>query len=202
MKLYDDSRAPNPRRVRIFLSEKGIEVERIDVSIAAKANLEDPYLGKNPIGLLPTLELDDGRLLPESIAICRYLEELHPEPNLFGVDAWERANVERWNRHAELEILLNVAQAFQNTSPFWIGRREQVQAFGGLAIDQLRKRMTWFDAVLEGKTFLVSDRLTVADITLFAALDFAKVVKVRVDESTPNLLRHYRAMSERPSAKA
>lgn len=202
MKLYDDSRAPNPRRVRIFLAEKGVEVERVDVSIATKANLDDPYLAKNPIGLLPTLELDDGRLLPESIAICRYVEELHPEPNLFGADAWERANVERWNRHAELEILLNVAQAFQNLSPFWVGRRTQVPAFGELALEQLRKRMAWFDAALHGRTFLVSDRLTVADITLFAGLDFAKVVKVRVDDATPNLLRHYRAMSERPSAKA
>jgi len=202
MKLYDDSRAPNPRRVRIFLAEKGIEVERVDVSIASKANLDDAYLAKNPLGILPTLELDDGRLLPESMAICRYLEELHPEPQLFGRDAWERANVERWNRHAELEVLFNVAHAFQHSSPFWVGRREQVAEYGELARKRLIERMAWFDSVLEGKTFLVGDRLSVADITLYAGLDFAKVVKVRVDEATPNLLRHYRAMGERPSAKA
>jgi len=202
MKLYDDSRAPNPRRVRIFLAEKGIEVERVDVSIAAKANLDDAYLAKNPLGILPTLELDDGRLLPESMAICRYLEELHPEPPLFGRDAWERANVERWNRHAELEVLLNIAHAFQHSSPFWVGRREQVAGYGELARKRLIERMAWFDSVLEGKTFLVGDRLSIADITLYAGLDFAKVVKVRVDETTPNLLRHYRAMGERPSAKA
>lgn len=202
MKLYDDSRAPNPRRVRMFLAEKGIEIERVDVSIAAKDNRGEPYLAKNPLGLLPTLELDDGRLLPESMAICRYLEELHPDPPLFGRDAWERANVERWNRHAELEVLFNVAFAFQNTSPFWIGRREQVPEFGELATRNLRERMAWFDRELEGRTFLVGDAITVADITLFAALDFAKVVKVRVDETTPNLLRHYRAMGERASAKA
>ena len=105
MLLYHDPRAPNPRRVRIFLAEKGVAYDTIEVSIARGANQTAEFRKKNPIALLPVLELADGRVLRESMAICRYLEELYPEPNLFGTDAWERAQIEQWNRHAELELL-------------------------------------------------------------------------------------------------
>src|SRR2546421_12086912 len=102
MLLYHDPRAPNPRRVRIFLAEKGVAYDTIEVSIAAAANQTDEFRKKNPIALLPVLELADGRVLRESVAISRYLESLYPEPNLFGTDAWECAQIEQWNRHAEL----------------------------------------------------------------------------------------------------
>ena len=105
VKLYDDKVAPNPRRVRIFLAEKGIEVEVEDVSIAKRAHQREEFLALNPLGKVPVLQLDDGQLIAESIAICRYIEELHPEPNLFGTDALSRARVEQWNRHMELELM-------------------------------------------------------------------------------------------------
>jgi len=102
MLLYHDLRAPNPRRVRVFLAEKGVAYDTIEVSIAAQAHQTPEFRKKNPIALLPVLELADGKILRESMAICRYIEELYPEPNLFGGDAWERAQIEQWNRHAEL----------------------------------------------------------------------------------------------------
>ena len=117
MRLYHDLRAPNPRRVRMFLAEKGLtdQVELVEVSIATHANMTPAFLDKNPLGLVPVLELPDGRTLRESMAICRYLEELHPQPSLFGADAWSRAQIEQWNRHAELEVLLPIAQVFRNS---------------------------------------------------------------------------------------
>lgn len=202
MKLYDDPRAPNPRRVRIFLAEKGIPVERVSVDIGHRENLSPDYLAKNPLGLVPCLELDDGRLLRESMAICRYIEAIHPEPRLFGRDPYEQGLVEQWSRHAELELLFPVAMCFQNTSPYWEGRKRQVPAFGEVSRENAIARLAFFDEALAGRDFLVGDALSVADITLYCAVDFARIVKVRVDESHPNLLRHYRAMGERPSAKA
>jgi glutathione S-transferase len=202
MKLYDDPRAPNPRRVRMFLAEKGLAVDRIQVSIAGKENLDPSYLQKNPLGLLPALELDDGRIICESMAICRYLEETASGPLLFGRDPIERALVEQWSRHAELEVLFPIANTFQNTSPFWEGRREQVPAFGEVARKQAMNRIAWFDTLLEGRDFLVGDSLTVADITLYCAVDFGRVVKVRVDDSMPNLMRYMKAIGARASASA
>ena len=122
MLLYHDLRAPNPRRVRIFLAEKGVAYDTIEVSIASAANQSLEFKKKNPLALLPVLELADGRVLRESIAICRYIEELYPDPNLFGADPWERAVIEQWNRHAELEVLVPTAMVFSNSNAFWAGR--------------------------------------------------------------------------------
>lgn len=186
----------------MFLAERGVSVERVPVDIATAANTDPSYLAKHPLGLVPALELDDGRVICESMAICRYIDETTPGPSLFGGDPFERAQVEQWSRHAELEILFSVAGAFQHLSPFWVGRREQVPAFGEVSRKQAMARMAWFDSILEGRTFIVGDTLTVADITLFCAVDFGRVVKLRVDDSLPHLARHYRAMAERPSASA
>src|ERR1700759_5063964 len=132
MLLYHDLRAPNPRRVRIFLAEKGVAYDTIEVEIAKQANLSPEFRKKNPLALLPVLELADGKVLRESIAICRYIEELHPEPNLFGADAWERAVIEQWNRHAELELLVPTAMVFRNTNAFWSGKIKQSPEFGDI----------------------------------------------------------------------
>ena len=206
MKLYQDSRAPNPRRVRIFLHEKGLldKIERVEVSINARANEAPPHIARHPLGLVPVLELDDGRLLRESIAICRWVEEeLAPEPNLFGVDPWERAVVEMWNRHAEMEVLFTVAQIFRNLHDFWKDRLEQAPEFGVIMKARLAERMTWLDAELAARPYLAGERFTVADITLLSALDFAKVVAIRIDPAAqPNLARWHKDVSARPSAKA
>lgn len=203
MLLYHDTRAPNPRRVRIFFAEKGISYETIEVSIAAQAHQTPEFRKKNPISLLPVLELADGRVLRESMAICRYVEELHPEPNLFGADAWERAVIEQWNRHAELELLFPISQVFRNTNKFWVGRIKQCAEFGEIMREQVASRFDWFDSELANRPFIAGDRFTVADITALCAIDFGKVSNIRIDAAKhPKLAAWHQRVTDRPSSKA
>lgn len=203
MLLYHDPRAPNPRRVRIFLAEKSVAYDTIEVLIAQGAHQTDDFRRKNPLSLLPVLELEDGRVLRESMAICRYVEEMHPEPNLFGADAWERAQVEMWNRHAELELLWPIAQVFRNTNKFWVGRIKQAPEFGEIMREQIAGRFDWLDIELGKRPYMAGERFTVADITALCALDFGKVSDIRIKAEThPNLAAWYRRVTERPSTKA
>lgn len=203
MLLYHDLRAPNPRRVRVFLAEKGVAYDTIEVSIAAAAHQSPEFRKKNPISLLPVLELEDGRILRESMAICRFIEEQHPEPNLFGADAWERAQIEQWNRHAELELLYPAAQIFRNTHAFWQGRIKQAPEFAEIMRELLAERFAWFEHELGTRPYLAGDRFTVADITAMVAIDFGKVSSIRIDPAThPHLASWHKRVSERPSAKA
>lgn len=207
MKLYQDPRAPNPRRVRIFLHEKGLldQVERVDVLINDRAHQTPEHLARHPLGLVPVLELDDGRRLRESVAICRYFEELHPtiEPNLFGAEPWERAVIEQWNRHAELELYFPISQVFRNTHPFWEGRIPQAPDFGAIMREVVAERMRWLDDELATRPYLAGDRFTIADITALCAIDFGKPSQIRIDPaSQPNLARWYQTVAARPSAKA
>ncbi|MGE0398008.1 MAG: glutathione S-transferase family protein [Kofleriaceae bacterium] len=203
MLLYHDPRAPNPRRVRVFLAEKGVAYDTIEVLIANAAHQTAEFRQKNPIALLPVLELSDGRVLRESMAICRYIEELHPEPNLFGADPWERAQVEMWNRHAELELLWPIQQVFRNTNKFWEGRIKQAPDFGQIMREVIDERFTWFDSELGRRPYLVGERFTVADITALCAIDFGKPSQIRIDAAKhPNLAAWHARVSERPSTKA
>jgi glutathione S-transferase len=203
MLLYHDPRAPNPRRVRIFLAEKGVAYDTIEVSIAAAEHQKPEFRQKNPLALLPVLELADGRVLRESMAICRYIEELHPEPNLFGADAWERAQIEQWNRHAELELLLPIAQVFRNTNAFWVGRIKQAPDFAEIMRENICSRFDWIDQELAQREYLAGARFSVADITALCAIDFGKVSNLRVKADThPNLAAWYARVSGRPSTKA
>ncbi|HTR52849.1 MAG TPA: glutathione S-transferase family protein [Kofleriaceae bacterium] len=203
MLLYHDLRAPNPRRVRIFLAEKNVAYDTIEVSIAGFAHQTPEFRRKNPLALLPVLELADGRVLRESMAICRYLDELHPEPNLFGADAWERATIEMWNRHAELELLLPMAQVFRNTHAFWQGRIKQSAEFGEIMRDHVYSRFEFFDGELGSRKYMAGDRFTVADITALCAIDFGKVSNIRLDPAKhPHLLAWHARVTERPSSTA
>jgi glutathione S-transferase len=203
MLLYQDPAAPNPRRVRIFLAEKGLPFDTVEISIAGRANLAPEYLVKNPLGLLPVMELHDGRVLRESVAICRFIEEQHPEPNLMGTDAWERAVIEQWNRHAEFELLFPVAQVFRNSHAFWQGRIAQAPEFATIMREVLLGRMAWLDRELGGRGYLAGDRFTIADITALCALDFARISNIRIDPATmPNLARWRADVAARPSMKA
>jgi glutathione S-transferase len=203
MLLYHDPRAPNPRRVRVFMAEKGVAYETIEVSIAAAANLTPEFRKKNPIQLLPVLELEDGRVLRESMAISRYLEDQFPEPNLLGVDTWERAQIEQWNRHAELELLFPIGQVFRNTHAFWQGRIKQAPEFGEIMREHVATRFEWLDQELGGRPYLAGDRFTVADITALCAIDFGRVSSIRIDPAAqPNLAAWHARVSARPSAKA
>jgi len=203
MLLYHDLRAPNPRRVRIFLAEKGVAYDTIEVSIAAQAHQTPEFRKKNPIALLPVLELADGKILRESMAICRYIEDVYPEPNLFGADAWERAQIEQWNRHAELELLYPISQVFRNTHKFWIGRIRQSPEFGDIMRELVAQRFEWLDGELASRPFIAGSRFTVADITALCAIDFGKVSDIRIDAAKhPHLAAWHQRLSDRPSTKA
>lgn len=204
MLLYHDTRAPNPRRVRIFFAEKGLthDLELIEVSIDARAHQAPEHLARHPLGLLPVLELADGRILRESIAICRYVEELHPTPSLFGTDPWQRAVIEQWNRHAEYEVLAPIAQVFRNAHPFWQGRIKQSAEFAEIMRETARDRMAWLDRELAQRRYLAGDEYSVADITLLCGLDFGKVSGIRIGDDLPNLKRWHTEVSARPSANA
>jgi glutathione S-transferase len=203
MLLYHDTRAPNPRRVRIFLAEKGVAYDTIEVSIATAQHQTPEFRKKNPLALLPVLELADGKVLRESMAISRYVEELHPEPNLFGADPWERAVIEQWNRHAELELLVPIAQVFRNTNAFWSGRIKQSAEYGEIMRELAGGRFDWFDSELSQRPYLAGDRFTVADITALCAIDFGKVSNIRVKAEThPHLAAWYARVNARPSARA
>jgi glutathione S-transferase len=203
MLLYHDLRAPNPRRVRIFLAEKGVAYDTIEVSIAAAAHQTAEFRKKNPIALLPVLEFEDGKVLRESVAISRYIEELYPQPNLFGNDAWERAMIEQWNRHAELELLWPIAQVFRNTHKFWEGRIKQAPEFGAIMREHVAVRFDWLEQELGTREYFANTRFSIADITALCAIDFGKVSDIRINPAThPNLAAWYARVSARPSAKA
>lgn len=209
MKLHDFKMAPNPRRVRMYLAEKSIEMEIVPVDLAQHQQMNDAFAAINPRRAVPALELDDGRVLTESVAICRYLEELHPEPPLFGRDAWDRAVVEMWHRRVELEGLQAVADAVRNSSPFFENRAiagpvdfAQIPALAERGRQRTALFKTMLDERLADSEFIAGERFTVADIAALVTCDFAKVVKMRVGADTPNLERWYDAVSSRPSAAA
>ncbi len=202
MKLYDSALAPNPRRVRIFLAEKGVSVPSEQVDIAKAANRAPEFLAKNPLGGLPVLELDDGSFLAESVAICRYFEELHPQPPLLGVDARDKAFVEMWQRRMELGLLSNTTGCFRNTHAFFKGRIPQVPEYGAVCKEAAVKQLAWLDGELARTRFVAGDRFTIADITALVGIDFGKVSDIRILPELKNLSRWYQEVSTRPSAKA
>jgi glutathione S-transferase len=202
MKIYDFTGAPNPRRVRVFLAEKGITVPYEQVNIAAGDNRKPEFLKINPMGGLPVLELDDGTHIAESVAICRYFEESHPEPNLMGKDAKEKAVIEMWNRRMEFEVLSMAAGSFRNTSEFFKGRIPQAPQYGEICKNALIKRLEWLDGELANRKFIAGDRYTIADITALIGIDFGRTSQVKIAPEQKNLARWHAEVSGRPSAKA
>ncbi|EDQ33598.1 Glutathione S-transferase [Hoeflea phototrophica DFL-43] len=203
MKLYDGGRAPNPRRVTVFLAEKGIDIERVPVDMGNLGHKSEEVTGLNPLQRLPVLVLDDGTALSESVAICRYLEELYPEPPLLGVDARDRAIVEMWNRRVELHFLASVAAAFRHTHPAmkeW--EVPQVAEWGEANRPKALAFLELLDKELATREFIAGDRYTIADITAMIAVDFMKPARIDKPEHLENLMRWYQAVSSRPSAQA
>ena len=202
MKLYDSRTAPNPRRVRIFLAEKGISVPVEEVDIVSAQNRSPEFRAKNAMGTLPVLELDDGTTIAESVAICRYFEELQPDPPLMGTDAKDRAAIEMWQRRMEFELFLPITQVFRNGHAFFKGRIPQVPEYGEVCRKHAEQRLEWLDGVLADRPFVAGERYTIADITALCAIDFGRVSNIRVTPEQPNLARWHAAVSSRPSAKA
>lgn len=202
MKIYDSQGAPNPRRVRIFLAEKGIQVPYEQVDIVKAENRAPAFRKKNPLGTLPVLELDDGTCIAESVAICRYFEETHPEPPLMGVGAADRAIVEMWQRRMEFEVFIAIAQVFRNLHPFFKGRIPQVPEFGEACRTTALQRLAWLDEALSDRPFIAGDRYTIADITALCGIDFGRVSDIRIAPEQKHLARWHESVSSRPSAKA
>lgn len=203
MKLYDGGRAPNPRRVRIFLAEKGIEVPLVPVDMEAMGHRSAEVTDLNPLRRLPVLVLDDGAVLTESIAICRYFEELHPEPPLFGTGARGRALVEMWQRRMELNLLFPVAQAFRHLHPAMVEWEvPQVPEWGQANKPKAQEFLSVLDRDLEGQEFIAGDAYSVADITGLVAVDFMKPARIEIPAELSNVRRWYAAVKARPSAAA
>jgi glutathione S-transferase len=203
MKLYSLKNGVNPRRVRIFLAEKRVAIPIEEFDMESAGHKAPAFLAKNPLGTLPVLELDDGTLIAESVAICRYFEESIPEPPLFGRSILERAQVEMWNRRMELELLLPTIDVFIHTHPYWVGRRRQVGEWGEARRVQVVERMRWLDSELRDRQFIGVDRYNIADITAQVALLTARgALKLAIPDDHKNLTRWWNAVSARPSARA
>src|ERR1700722_15100048 len=203
MKIYDFAFAPNPRRLRIFVAEKGLKIPMEQVDLATGKNRTPEMLAKNPAGGLPFVELGDGTHLAESVAICRYLESLHPEPNMVGKNSREYADIEMWNRRIERGLFAAASRAFQHTSELFKERLKQFPEYGETQREAVTQQLQWLDAQIGKKPFIASDRFTIADITAEVAVDFAaQFAGVAMDPSLKNLTRWHQSVSGRPSAKA
>ena len=206
MKLYISSHAPNPRRVNMFIAEKGISgIDTVMVDLMKGEHRSADYLGKNPLGRVPALEFDDGRVLSEARAICTYLEGLHPEPNLMGVDFEERAFIEMADRRMELHLLLETASAARHIHPALAALEQpQFADFGAAQADKMRITARWLDQVLARQEYVAGARFTIADITAFCALEFGRgLLRFRPgDEGMVHLQAWRDRIAARPCAQA
>ncbi len=203
MKLYDGGRAPNPRRVRVYLSEKGIKIPVEQVDLGAMAHRSAAFAALNPLMRVPALELDDGTIITESIAICRYFEMLHPQPPLFGRDAKEAAIVEMWQRRIELHLLAPVSHIFRNLHPAMAQMEvPQVPAWAEANKPRVIEFLQLLDGELGKRRYITGENFTVADITGLVAIDFMKPAKLSVPDTMVNVRRWHAELSARPSASA
>ena len=202
MKIYDFVGAPNPKKLRLYLAEKGISVPMQQVNLIAGETRAPEFLKKNPLGGLPVLELDDGSYLTESLAIMEYFEELHPNPPMMGTTPIERARVRALERIIEIGVLMRVATIFQNTHPFMAGRIKQSADAAENARTQLAGTLKVVDEKIGKTPFAAGVRPTIADCTLFAALEFADFAGIPLDPAFTNVGRWYADFKKRPSAAA
>jgi glutathione S-transferase len=203
MKIYDFPFAPNPRRVRIFLAEKNIQMVYVHVDLMKGESRTVEFIEKNPMGGLPVLEFDDGTYLTESVAICRYFEGVQPKPPLMGVDPRDVAFVEMWNRRMELEVFGPLANYLQHTHPMFKERIKQIPEFAEMRRDHGLKRIEWLDSILAQRQFVAGDRYTIADITAQVAIDVGiNLGGLKLPDGVRHVKRWHEAVSSRPSAKA
>lgn len=203
MKLYDGGRAPNPRRVRIFFAEKNVPLpEIVAIDIAQKQHRTPEFTRINPAQRLPVLVLDDGTALAETMAICRYLESLHPEPALFGSGPKELAIVEMWNRRVELGLFASVSAVFRHSHPSMAELEDQVPEWAEANREMIDDHLMLLDLQLAGSPFLCGDRLTVADITAGIAIDFMKPARIPLSDDFAHIRRWHAELSARPSWRA
>ena len=194
--------APNPRRVRIFLAEKGIELPETPVDIMKREHKSPEHLARNSLGQVPTLELDDGTMISETVAICRYFEEIQPDPPLFGTGPVGKAQVEMWIRRVELRVMNPVGSFWVHAHRFTAALLTQYKDFGASNRDTYKGVQTWLDRELADRPFLAGETYSMADICLLSTVDFAEWIGLPLDEGNANLLAWHARAKARPSAGA
>jgi len=203
MLLIEDNRAPNPRRVRIFLAEKGIEVERRHIDIMQEEHKTPDMVARNPFMRIPILELDDGTCISEAMAICRYFEALHPEPPLFGSTPLEIAMIDMWQRRVELQLMHPVAFAFRHSHPKMAHLEvPQIKQWGEVNVGRIKAMLDLLNDELAARQFIAGDNFSVADIDALCAVDFMRVARVSLTDEHSHLRRWHDEVSARPSATA
>lgn len=202
MILHDLTPGMHPRRVRIFIAEKGLSIERREVDAAAGGNAKPDFLRLNPLGKLPVLELDDGSAIAESLAICRYLEALHPNPPLMGRTPQAAAHIEMWTLRMDHELSQPIALAFVHSSDFYRGRVEQVPEVASWARNRAHQTMAWLDGELAGRSHIAGEDYTLADIVAQCACVLGKAVGLRIPPEMTQLSRWFAQVSARPTARA
>lgn len=203
MKLYgEDNPAPNPRRVRIFLAEKGGRVEHVRVPMRERAHKSPEFLAKNSLGQLPVLELDDGSRISESVSICRYLDETLPGPALFGATARERADIDMWIRRIEFQLMAPIGQIWRHTHPLTAPLLTQFVAFGESNRPRVEQAYRWLDGELASRPFIAGDHYTMADIIALTTVDFGVFIGVPIPPDCATVLAWHARVSARESAKA
>jgi glutathione S-transferase len=201
MKLYNERNpAPNPRRVRMFLAEKGISIPLENVPLRDRAHKSPEFKQKNSLGQVPVLELDDGTHLSESVSICRYLEELHPTPALFGNIALERAQIDMWIRRVEFALMNPIAAVWVHTHPYTASLGTQYKEYGESNKQRVANAMHWLDHELADREFVAAKFYSMADIIALTTIDFAKFVGMDMPSDANNLQAWHARVSSRPSA--
>jgi len=202
MKIYGNPLGGNPVRVALFLAEKDIDVEYVDVDLFGREHKSDEFIARNPFSRIPVLELDDGTFISESLAICRYFERLHPEPNMMGTDPRDEALIEMWQRQIEFELYTPTQQVLRHSSP-QVKALEPVQIAEWADINKPRihSALKIIDAQLANNDYVVCNRYTIADITLLFTMQMLQYVKIPPAETGKNIERWYRNVSQRPSVQ-
>jgi glutathione S-transferase len=203
MKLYDSRLAPNPRRVRWFMVEKGIDdIEIVDIDLMTGAHRTPEYVGRAGIAQAPALTMDCGTTITESLAICRYLESLYPAPNMFGRDAKETAVIEMWTRRADMLAALPLMLAVRHGHPALAALETQVPEVAANSLAQAERSLPLFDRRLGESEWIGAERVTIADGVLYIGMEFARLVRFKIPEALANLTRWQGAMRARSSATA
>jgi glutathione S-transferase len=195
--------APNPRRVRMYLAEKGLSPPYTNVDLRTREHKTPDFLAKNSLGQVPTLELDDGTVITESVAICRYFEALHPNPPLFGTTPAEQASIEMWIRRIELQLMNPVSLFWVNAHPLTADLSAQrYKDFGEAQKRRAFDRLLWLDREIAGREFVAGPAFSMADIVAETVIDFAKFVGIPLPEEAKTLAAWRARMRQRPSFRA
>lgn len=199
MKLYETPTTPNCLRVNIFLREKGLDIKRESIDVRAGDNLTTPFKQKSINGFVPVLELDSGEYICESIAICRYIEAIHPQPNLFGQTPEEIAKVEMWQRIIELQGITLIAQAIRNIKKIYQDRENCIEAWGREALLRFQHILPKLETQLTKQNYIAGQRFTVADISAYIMLKMSSLLDVNIDERWPSIMKWQETLSKRPA---